>query len=592
MVLLLTPAELSSSPLPGNPAVKTVSYRKAGVAGGAGRVSLRTFREMIARWEIGPDDLVRLDDDPVERKVREYPGVSPLDDMLAGAQLKLSGLRQGEGRRLEILRELELLREYAEHNDRIQAVVCFLLGWLRYAENPAVARGLFLKAIERGYPATAVARNNLAVTQIRLGDPAGRDNLILAANDPQRPPAALRNLARLLHHLQGLGEDTESIASIKDLLRVARVEWHKAPPGPDDPAGYALFLCEGDIPASFTSEARLLAQAQGQIEDLLSEAEDFLRQGRLEQTLAHAARIAAEIERAHAELARLEGKTSDGADPRSAVSPLRFLLVRLERIEKAAMVAKNVRDRSQALETYRRRLREIEESLRLPVPPADLIPRAEILVDSARTDAEREEAQAILRGCHGRIARHLITTSDEMLASGEREVAESLLRRAQTLDTALADEITLRLASLRREELEKEILEGIRSGAFEEARMKIARLRSVHRIFEPFAKRLEREADTAESNALLDRVTTLGSDRAGDRSAVEEALALFQSASVLHPEPAALAPLQAHLEALARRHGLRRPELSSQPRSPRRTKAPPAREGGEASGFELDPAGD
>ena len=43
-----------------------------------------------------------------------------------------------------------------------------VLGWLRYVENPALAKGLFLKAIERGYPIPAIARNNLAVSQIRL----------------------------------------------------------------------------------------------------------------------------------------------------------------------------------------------------------------------------------------------------------------------------------------------------------------------------------------------------------------------------------------------------------------------------------------
>ena len=75
-------------------------------------------------------------------------------------------MRQGQGRRSEVLRALELLREYAEHNDGVYAVASFLLGWLRYAENPALARGLFLKAIERGYPVTSVARNNLAVAQI------------------------------------------------------------------------------------------------------------------------------------------------------------------------------------------------------------------------------------------------------------------------------------------------------------------------------------------------------------------------------------------------------------------------------------------
>jgi len=130
--------------------VKTVFYRKRGVNGASGRVSVRTFKEMITRWEIGPDDTIRVDGDSTERRVREYPAISPLDEMLRDASDKVRAVRQGQGRRSEVLRALELLREYAEHNDGVYAVASFLLGWLRYAENPALARGLFLKAIERG----------------------------------------------------------------------------------------------------------------------------------------------------------------------------------------------------------------------------------------------------------------------------------------------------------------------------------------------------------------------------------------------------------------------------------------------------------
>ena len=521
--------------------VKTVFYRKRNANGASGRVSIRTFKEMITRWEIGPDDTIRVDGDSTERRVREYPAISPLDEMLRDASDKVKAVRRGQGRRADVLRELEMLREYAEYNDRVYSVASFLLGWLRYAENPALARGLFLKAIERGYPVTSVARNNLAVAQIRLGDPAGRDNLILAANDPHRTPAALQNLRRLLQHLQALGESTDEIASVKDLLRVARSEWRKAEPS--EPASLAIFLCDGDIPTSFSSETRALAKAQGQIEDILAEAEDSLRQGRLEQAMAHSARAASEIGRAQEELA--------DASQGKAVSPLRFLSVRHSRLQKATVAAREARARQGQLDTFRRRLQALEDSMKLKVPPADLIQLAEILLDSARTDGERAEARNILRECHGRVARHLLETANELLATGEREVAVGLLRRAQTFDSDVGDEIKLRLASIRRDELEMEIAKSVEVGAFGEARVKIARLRSIHPIFEPVARRLEADVDTCEAGTLLDQVVNVCSAEDPDLKHVLEAQRLLERARSLHLDRGALAPIEEHLQKLA-----------------------------------------
>jgi hypothetical protein len=69
-------------------------------------------------------------------------------------------------------------------------------------------------------------------------------------------------------------------------------------------------------PESFASESRALGRAQGQIEDILAEGEDCLRQGRLEQATGHAARAAAEMERAQEDLARNDSRKG---------SPLKFL---------------------------------------------------------------------------------------------------------------------------------------------------------------------------------------------------------------------------------------------------------------------------
>lgn len=528
-------------------AVKTVSYRRRGEVGAHGRVSVRSLREMIARWEIGPDDWIRVEGDAAERRVREYPTLLPLDEMLADATEKVQLLRKGSGRRADLIRELEMIREYAELHDRVFSTAVFTLGWLRYAENPALSRGLFLKAIERGYPFVSVVRNNLAVAQIRLGDSAGRDNLILAANDPQRVPAALLNLAKLLQHLQSLGENTDEIASIKDLLRVARAEWRKAPPAPTEPASFALFLCDGDIPASFATESRAVTRLQGQIEDILAEGEDCLRQGRIEQASAHAARASAEMERAREELAR--------GEPRR-VSPLKFLGIRLGRIEKATQDARQARERQGQLDTFRRRLVDLESSLVLKVPPADLVQQAEVLLDSARTDVERAESGKLLRECQGRVARHLLQTANELIGSGEKEVAVGLLRRALALESDVGDEIRLRLASIRRDEIEKEIALSIQAGSFEDARMRVARLRSIHPIYAPLAKRLEAEVNAGEANAILDRIVALSGVSGLDRATVLESQRLLVVAASLHPDRAALRPIEALVNQLGVKFGL------------------------------------
>ncbi|MBI4602653.1 MAG: hypothetical protein HY721_11910 [Planctomycetes bacterium] len=580
--------DLSSTAAAGpEAAVKTVTYTKRGPEGTSGRVSLRTLQEMIAHWEIGPGDFIRVEGEREERPVRECPALLPLDEMLRATSEKVAALRWPRAsapapRRQDVIRELEMLRDYAERNDRVHAMASFLLGWMRYAENPALARGLFLRAIERGYPVTSVVRNNLAVAQIRLGEPAGRDNLILAANEANRTPAALHNLARLLQHLQSMGESTDEIASVKDLQRVARAEWRKSPPEPGEPASFALLLCDGDIPDSFASETRRVARIQGEIENILAEGEECLAQGRLEQALAHAARAASEIAAAREELTR--GPQAKG------VNPLRFLSVRLSRLEKSAAGEREARERQGQLDTFRSRLRGLEESLRLKVPPADLIQQAEILLDSARSEGEKAEARNLLGECHSRVARHLLETAGELLASGEKDVAVGLLRRAQALESDASDEIKLRLASLRRDELEKDIVASIQAGAFEEARAMIARLRSIHPIFDPLARRLEREADSSEAGALLDGVMRLlsgkspGAEPAG-RDAVLEARRLFEKARALSPDPAALGPIEAHLEGLAARLGL---APSPAPAGAGRDRASGPAPGGQA--FVLEPS--
>jgi hypothetical protein len=485
--------------------------------------------------------------------------------MLAEASDRVLQVRRGHGRRADVIRQLEFLREYAEFNDRVYSVATFLLGWLRYAENSALARALVLKALERGYPFTSVARNNLAVSQIRLGDPAGRDNLILAANDPHRSPAALFNLARLLQHLKGLGENTDEIASIKDILKVARAEWRKSPPVLGDPPSYALLLCDGDIPASFASEARALAQAQGQIEDILAEGEDCLRQGRLEQAMAHAARAASEIDLAREELARGSSQAS---------GPLRFLTVRLDRLTKGTSAARDARESQGQLELFRRRLRSIEESLRLKVPPADLIHQAEILLDSARGEGEKAEAANLRRECQERMARHLLDTANNLLQEGEKEVAIGLLHRALTLEARESDEIKLRLAAVRRDELVEEITGCIQSRSFEEARIKIALLRTIHPIFEPVAGRLESEVRSNEASFLLDKVVALCAARPVQKEPIILARKVFRRVQSLHKDVSLLRPVEEALRAVESRLGL----------EPEPPPLPPT-----TSGFALDP---
>jgi hypothetical protein len=142
-----------------------------------------------------------------------------------------------------------------------------------------------------------------------------------------------------------------------------------------------------------------------------------------------------------------------------------------------------------------------------------LIQQAEILLDAARSEGERGEARKILRECQSRVAAHLMDTANKLLATGERDVAVGLLRKALAMDSDLRDEVRLRLASVRRSDLEKEIAQSMESGHFEEARARIARLRSIHPIYEPLAKRLEHEADIGESNFLLDAVVSLCASR-------------------------------------------------------------------------------
>jgi hypothetical protein len=225
--------------------------------------------------------------------------------------------------------------------------------------------------------------------------------------------------------------------------------------------------------------------------------------------------------------------------------------VRLSRLEKATVAAREARARQGQLDTFRRRLQDLEASMKLKVPPADLIQLAEILLDSARTDGERAEGRNILRECQGRVARHLLQTANELLATGEREVAVGLLRRAQSLDSDVGDEIKLRLASIRRDELEKEISKSVEVGAFAEARIKIARLRSIHPIFEPVAMRLETEVDTTEAGKLLDQVVSVCSAADRDPQCVLEAKRLLERARSLHPDDRVLAPIEAHLQKLA-----------------------------------------
>src|SRR5690606_34717307 len=135
-----------------------------------------------------------------------------------------------------------------------------------------------------------------------------------------------------------------------------------------------------------------------------------------------------------------------------------------------------------------------------------LIQQAEILLDSARTEGEKAEAAGVLRECQDRMARHLLVTAGELLAAGEKEVALGLLRRALTFDSRVADEVKLRMASVRRDELEEEIARSAASRNFEEARAKIALLRTIHPIFEPVSRRLEVEVNAQESGALIERV--------------------------------------------------------------------------------------
>jgi hypothetical protein len=348
--------------------------------------------------------------------------------------------------------------------------------------------------------------------------------------------------------LQAQGESTEGIASVKDLQRVARAEWQKAPPADGAPSSWALFLCDGDVPASVASETRALSKAQGQIEDILVVGEDCLRTGRLEQARAHAARASSELERVRGELERTA--------PQKGLSPLEFLSVRLARLEKATHAAREARESQTQLEVFRRRLEAIEESLRLKVPPADLIQQAEILVDSSRNEGERAEALSTLQECQDRVARHLLETASEFLSSGEKEVALGLLQRALNFESRVTDEVRLRIASLRRDELEDEICRKLMAGEFDDARAKISLLRSVHPVYEPVAARLENELRTREATDLVEQVIGLCGGRSPSRDVIVKARGLFDHARSLHPRPGMLRAVEETLRAQEARHGL------------------------------------
>ena len=302
--------------------------------------------------------------------------------------------------------------------------------------------------------------------------------------------------------------------------------------------------------------------------------------------MAHAARAASEIDLAREEL------SSDSSQ--KSGSPLRFLSVRLGRLTKGTTAARDARESQGQLELFRKRLRSIEESLHLRVPPADLIQQAEILLDSARNEGEKSEATNLLRECQERMARHLLDTASEFLQAGEKDVAIGLLHRALTLGSRESDEIKLRLAGVRRDELVEDITKCIHARSFEEARIKIALLRTIHPIFEPVAGRLESEARASEANVLLDRVVGLCGAKHGARDQIIEARRLFSSVQSLHEDPSILRPVEEALRALETRAGL------ESPASPRagsggvtRSRAAADRKPGGAArsptGFALDP---
>jgi hypothetical protein len=157
------------------------------------------------------------------------------------------------------------------------------------------------------------------------------------------------------------------------------------------------------------------------------------------------------------------------------------------------------------------------------------------------------------------MARHLLETANDLLQSGEKEVAVGLLRRALSLEARESDEIKLRLASVRRDELVEEISRCIHSRAFDEARIKIARLRTIHPIFEPVANRLESEVRATKAGVLLDQVVSLCAADPQRKERILEARRLFREAQSLHQDPGLLHPVEGALREVEVRLGIEAP---------------------------------
>jgi hypothetical protein len=181
------------------------------------------------------------------------------------------------------------------------------------------------------------------------------------------------------------------------------------------------------------------------------------------------------------------------------------------------------------------------------------------------------------------VARHLLETANELIGSGEKEVAMGLLRRALTLESRESEEIKLRLANIRRDELVDEITRCIASKDFDEARIRIARLRTMHPIFEPLASRLESEVKASEGGFHLDRVVTLCGAKAPSRGDIVEARRLFEAARSLQGDPAFLGPVEAELASIERRLG-----IPAHRRDVEERRSPPPRGAGPSSGGSRD----
>ena len=86
--------------------------------------------------------------------------------------------------------------------------------------------------------------------------------------------------------------------------------------------------------------------------------------------------------------------------------------------------------------------------------------------------------------------------------------------------------------------------------------MRIARLRSIHPIYEPLAARLDGEVNAAEANAMLDRIVGICGAPSVDRDALLGVRKLLAQARALHPDPAVIKPIEAHVNALGVKCGL------------------------------------